>query len=159
MTNSSFIKYKEPNQEPPEHIKGKERIKHILSGFDYVVVQNTNDEHQEFQLPELVTNFIAKTEEEKIRQYQIDLLMHNSTLQKIIAIEVHGNYHFKNKDSIRKMKLKEETILDYLASHSFVKVDDKFYNYKTYKMVSFRTYEVYGRISLDRLQLIDRILN
>jgi hypothetical protein len=85
--------------------------------------------------------------------------MHNQALQKIIAIELHGNYHFKNKESIAKMRLKEETILDYLGSHSFVKVGDKFYNYKTYKMISFRTYEVYGRISLDRLQLIDRILN
>jgi hypothetical protein len=157
--STRYIHYSEPNQEPPEHIKGKERIRHILSGFDYVLVQNTNDEHQEFQLPPLVTNFIAETEEERIRQYQIDLLMYNPALQKIIAIEVHGGYHFKNKDSIRKMRLKEETILDYLGTHSFVKVDDKFYHYKTYKMVSFRTEEVYGKISFDRLQLIDKILN
>ncbi len=157
--STRYIHYSEPNQEPPEHIKGKERIKHILSGFDYVIVQNTNDEHQEFQLPELVTKFIAKTEKEKIRQFQIDLLMYNPALQKIIAIEVHGEYHFKNKESIAKMRLKEETILDYLGSHDFVKAGDKFYHYKTYKMISFRTYEVYGKISLDRLQLINRILN
>jgi hypothetical protein len=157
--STRYIHYSEPNQEPPEHIKGKERIKHILLGFDYVLVQNTNDEHQEFQLPELVTNFIAKTEKERIRQFQIDLLMHNQALQKIIAIEVHGAYHFKNKESIAKMRLKEETILDYLGTHSSVRVDDKVYSYKTYKMVSFRTEEVYGRIAFDRLQLIDKILN
>lgn len=163
MTNTAHIHYTEPNQEPSEHIKAKERIRHILYNFDYTTVTNSNDGHHEYTLPELVTPFIAKTEEERIRKYQIDLLMHSVHAQQIIAIEINGDYHYSSRENIRKMRLKYETINEYLASHDHIEVKNvkhlKKYYYNKFKVIGFPTEDIYGPYSYDRLEIINKILN
>ena len=81
----------------------------------------------------------------------------------MIAIEVNGPYHYASKRKIAAMRLKEETINDYLASHdaiAFKKIKYTYnYPYQKYKVLSFRTEEIYGKDSMDRLQIIDKILN
>lgn len=163
MTNSAYIHYTEPNQEPPEHIKAKDRIRHILYNFGYRTITNSKDGHHEYTLPPLITPFIAKTEQERIRQYQIDLLMHSSSNQHLISVEINGEYHFINPKSIAKMRLKKETVTQYLIKRDEIQVKSikhiSKYKYKTFKVVDFRTDEVYGAYALDRRQIVYRIFN
>ena len=105
----------------------------------------------------MVTDLIAKTEEETIREYQIDVLMYNASSSMIIAIEVNGVYHFVNNNAIRKTRMKHRAINEYLASHNAIVVENDIYPYKSYKVVEFTTEELHGRYSLDRSEIISKI--
>lgn len=87
--------------------------------------------------------------------------MYSTVNQHVIAVEINGKYHFMNPRSRAKMRLKEETITEYLAGKSEIEVKnvkhlDK-YKYKTFKVVGFRTEEVYGSSAMDRQQIASRI--
>jgi hypothetical protein len=161
--STRFIHYSEPNQEPEEHIKAKDRIRHILYNFDFNLINNTDDRHKEFKLPPVVTDLIAETEEEKIREYQIDVLMHSRISNMIIAVEVNGPYHLATKKAIQKTNMKHRAIVEYLATHHEIQVKKNrriyIYPYTKYRVVAITSEEGYGRLSLDRQQLIDRLFN
>ena len=89
--------------------------------------------------------------------------MYNAEYQMMVAVEVHGPYHFASKDAIRKTKMKHRTIIEYLESKDVIyvkKVKRTYtYPYKIFRAVEFTTEEGYGRLSLDREQIINRIFN
>ena len=89
--------------------------------------------------------------------------MYNAEYNMIVAVEVHGPYHFASKEAIRKTKMKHRTIVEYLASHDIIIVKKSkriyTYPYKIFRVVEFTTEEGYGRLSLDRMQIINRIFN
>lgn len=122
-------------------------------------MDNIRDGHFEYQLPKLVTPYIAETEEEKIRQYQIDCLMWNKELQRVVAVEVHGDYHFSSREQIKKTRLKEDTIKLYLTCHNEIQVGKHRYFYKTFKFYAFLVDELYGRDAIDRVYLERILLN
>lgn len=111
----------------------------------------------EYKLPPMVTDLIAKTEKETIREYQIDVLMYNTSSRLIIAVEVNGTYHFVNDNAIRKTRMKHRAIEEYLASHNAIVVNKLEYPYKSYKVIAFTTDELHGKYSLDRSEIIAEI--
>ena len=153
-----FIHYSEPNQEPLEHREGKRRVRGILGLFGYILLDNLMDRKYEYKMPPVITSFIAETEKEKIRQYQIDCLMYNASMRKVIAVEVDGDYHFASKDAIRKTRLKRETIHQYLGGRNFIQIGKSRYEYDTYKFVSFREDELIGRYALDRNEIVGQLI-
>ena len=154
-----FIHYSEPNQEPHSHIAGKKRVRELLNNFDYILLDNMGDGHNEYLLPPLVTPYIAQTEEERIRQYQIDCLMYNPQLKKIIAVEVDGPYHNATREARKHTRLKRDTIEEYLGSNNEIRVGKHRYQYDTFKVFNIEDEVLVGKYAIDRLELMVKLLN
>ena len=131
-----YIKYDKPNDEPPEHYEGKIRIHSLMERFGYVFIANTSQ--LEYQLPTI------HTELDGDKHYQIDALMYNEKLQRIIAVEVNGAYHYANRWRIHRTHQKHEEVVNFIHSRKFVECDGVKFEYKLSKCHGFKTEELIG---------------
>lgn len=140
IPSTRFIRYDQPNDEPQEHYDGKMRIHHLMGRIGYIFLANT--EKQEFALP------VIHTQLDGDKNYQIDALMYNSKIERIVAVEVNGKYHFKNRRSIAKMKQKHEEIVEFLRTRKAILVGKLRYEYRLYRAHGFMTEELIGKDAL-----------
>lgn len=141
-----FIKYDRPNDEPEEHYEGKLRIHSLMGRYGYVFIANTSQ--QEFQLPTI------HTELDGDKHYQIDALMYNEKIQRIVAVEVNGAYHYANRHRIHRTNQKHEEVVNYITSRNFVEADGIKYPYRLSRCHGFKTEELIGKYALTDDQVI-----
>jgi hypothetical protein len=147
---SQFIRYTEPNQEPAEHQAGKALIRGILHNVGYVCV--TNAPKFEYAMPP-ITNIFKLT-----KNYTLDCLMYHNLELKLIAVEIHGAYHRKNRIQIADTKWKEESIRQWLLEHDKIECDGKFYPYHSWRFRAFETDDLVGKYKMDDAAILKNLI-
>jgi hypothetical protein len=137
IPSKRFIKYDKPNDEPPEHYEGKIRIHSLMGRLGYVFIANTSQ--QEFALPTIHTPLDGD------KHYQIDALMYNEKLERIVAVEVNGEYHYANRWRIHRTNQKHEEVVNFITRRKYIECDGIKYNYKLSLCHGFKTEELVGK--------------
>lgn len=149
-TGTSHIKYTRPNQEPEAHLDGKKRVRIIMFGLGYTMLVNSPS--MEYALPP-ITNVFDET-----RDFIIDILMYNHLLKRVVAIEIDGPYHRKDRRAIAKTKWKHETVQEYLRLNRQILVDGKAYPYISWRFKAFEDDELVGKYALKDIEIIKELV-
>src|ERR1044071_7686005 len=143
--HTGHIKYSGFNDEPEDHLEGKKRIRVILFGLGYTVL--TNSPSMEYKLPPITNHF------DVTKDYTIDVLMYNFLLKRVIAVEVDGGEHRKNREKIAKTRWKHESVSEYLRNNRKIFVDSKPYDYLSWRFKAFETDELVGKYALKDIEI------
>lgn len=130
-SKSRYIHYSEDNDEPEDHVAGKERIRTFLQLCGYILITNTDK--FEFKLPELYNDI-----GDQKRHYQLDVLMYNPRDKLMLIVEVHGGYHFTSNKKINDIKLKTEIVSSYFRRNGILEVKNKRYDYDGFKYFNIK---------------------
>ena len=149
LPSTRFIKYDQPNDEPKEHYDGKLRIHSLLGRFGYIFLANTDK--QEYALPTI------HTELDGDKHYTIDALMYNGKLHRLVAVEINGAYHFKNKHAIARTKQKHEEVCEHLRTRKSIMVDGVLYDYITWRAYGFKTEELIGKHAMTDDEVLSKL--
>ncbi len=146
----SHIKYDQPNDEPEEHLNGKIRVRIILFGLGYTIM--TNAPSLEYQMPPTENPLdVDKT-------YTIDVLMYNALIKRVVAVEVHGGYHRKNRNQIAKTRWKDEAVQEFLKNNRQIILDGKKYDYQSWRFKAYEPDDLTGKYALKDIEIIKDLI-